>query len=166
MVEEQISVINPLGILNKINKKFLEGKGEVIKQSFDKYLEIFDLSWTERHMVEQSGSHAPHELAIAFYHFIFESDQVVKNVEQLLYSNFKGMTFPGFVIMDGAEVKSLREDWQNLEVKDISSFNPKTSKLFKITGPVEEIKANFEKIKPSFEQTLREVYYNNSAVEK
>ena len=150
LIEREISIIKPLRVLNGIKKEFLKGKGKVLKQSFD-YVENFNLRWTEWSIVEQSGYRVPHELSITFYHFMFESNQVIKSVD---------LACPGFVVIGGTEAKSIKAGFKN-----ISSFNPDVSTVFKIPDLLGEIKTNFKEIKPLFEQALKKAYYN-SALEK
>ena len=169
LIKEEISVIKPLGVLNRINKEFLKGKGKVTKQSFP-YLKIFDLSWTECY-VELSGRRFRHQITIAFCSFLIEPNQVIKNVDQLFRNDTdtpKGTVHPGFVVLGGSEAKAIKDDWGNIVgVKNVFSLNPNLSTVFEIPTRLEEInKANLIKeIKPSFEEALRKAYRNSALKE-
>ena len=168
LIKEEISVIKPLGVLNRINKEFLKGKGKVTKQSFP-YLKIFDLSWTECYV--ELSDYRRHQITISFYPFLIEPNQVIKNVDQLLSNDTdtpKGTVHPGFVVLGGSEAKAIKDDWGNIVgVKNVFSLNPNLSTVFEIPTRLEEInKANLIKeIKPSFEEALRKAYRNSALKE-
>ncbi|PIU33027.1 hypothetical protein COY29_00125 [Candidatus Woesebacteria bacterium CG_4_10_14_0_2_um_filter_39_14] len=167
LIERAISVIKPASILNGINKEFLKSKGEVIKQSLP-CLKIFDLDWTDCY-VELSGYHLRHQITIAFCSFLVGPNQVIKNVNQLLYDDTpKGAVYPGFAVLGGPEAKAIRNDWGDIAgVKNISSLNPDTSTVFGIPIRLREInKANLIKGRElSLKEALRKALINSALKE-
>jgi len=164
LIEEQISVIDPLAVLNEINEEVLKGKGEVIEQDFE-YVKNFNLSWERWSTGGSAGSYGGRCISITFYHFMHGSRDTLNEVNQLFYDSFNGSIFPGFVIIGGVEAGPVKEYGRTPEVKGIYLFNtesPKNTTVFKITGPIEKIKPSFEEIKPLFEHALAKAFENSA----
>jgi len=140
LIEEQISVIDPLAVLNEINEEILKGKGEVIEQDFE-YVKKFNLSWETWSTEGNAGSYGGCCISIIFYHFMHDSRDTPSERNQLFYDSFNGSIFPGFVVGGGT----------------IDGRTP-----FKITGPIEKIKPSFERIKPLFEHALAKAFENST----
>jgi hypothetical protein len=166
LVERAISVIKPLKVLERVNDEFLKSRGKVTKESFQ-CLENFNLGWTDCHI--EADYYRRHQITIAFCPFLVGSNQVIKNVDQLLHNDTpKGTVYPGFVVLGGSEAKAIRNDWENIgETKNISSLNPDVSTIFQIPTRLGKInKANLIKgVEASFNQALQKAFLNSALKE-